>query len=173
MTEKIYTYKGSIYKMKPLNLGLMHKAAPLLVRYRRLHYEYTKDIDMTSVDALQDRVKELKTAVSQLEQDSNTNEDRIISLKAKLSEAETELRDNPSLGKLMKLYSDTEGLAMYELITDTAVIRPVISAILVKVDEVNKTHINPELDLNEPEIIEFVKEVITDFFSYTLQSRPK
>ncbi len=173
MSNKIYSYKDKSYKMAPLNLGLMNKAAPLLIKYRKLHYEYTKDIDMSRVEAIQNRIDELKTAISQVESGTNAGEDRLAALRSKLAEAENELNDDVSLRNLMRFYRDSEGLAMYELITDAKVVKPLLSNIMIPADSESIRDKLREQDFNVPEIFDFIKEVLTDFFSYTLQNRPK
>lgn len=157
--------------MAPFNLGLMNKAAPLLMKYRRLHYEYTKDIDMSRVEEVQNRIDELKTAIAQIEPAGTAHNARLHTLKEKLIAAESELSSNASVRNLVKLYRDTEGLAMYKLITDTGIIKPFLVDIMIPTE--SNCHKVNDLDFNDRGILGFIKEVITDFFSYTLQNRPE
>jgi hypothetical protein len=63
---KTYNYKGLEFRLKDNDLELLKNAAPLLIKYRKLLHEYTKDIDMSEVNTYRDRMNELSTAASQL-----------------------------------------------------------------------------------------------------------
>lgn len=178
MKNKIYTFRGQSFELLPNDLSLLNKAAPLLIKYRKLHYEYTKDINMQPVEEIRERAGELKTAITQLESIENKDQTRIDELTEKLHKTEDELKNNNSLQSLIKLYNDCEGLVMYELITDIEFMKPFLKKILAGTAEGNaasggKPGNFDELDFTDTGIPDFIKEIITDFFLAALKNRQK
>lgn len=128
MENKIFTYNGRQYRMRQFDLGLLNKAAPLLLKYRKLLYEYTKDIDLAEVREAEERITELKTAIDQLKEAGNKTEaDR---LSGKLKDEEAAFAGNRRLQSALKLYNDCTGLSLYCLITDGEIINPFLKDVL-------------------------------------------
>lgn len=174
MINKTYTFRGQSFQLLPNNLSLLNKAAPLLIKYRKLHFEYTKDINMQPVEELREGINELRTAITQLESIENKDQARTEELAEKLSKTEGELKNNNALQSLIKLYNDCEGLVMYELITDIAFIKQFLKKILVGTAESSGKPGNiDELDFTDTGITDFIKEIITDFFLAALKNKRK
>ena len=172
MNEKIYTIQGISFKMLPLNLGLMNKAAPLLVKYRKLHFEYTGDIDMSEVESAEETINDLKTAIDELENKDGDNSARITELKEELQLKEEDLEKDTGIRVLKKLYGDCESIAMYELLTDMKTVIPFLKSVLVNSVSNAPGQIG-SIDFNLAGTAEFIREVLTDFFTLTLQSAGK
>ena len=163
-----YTYNGTTYQLKPLILSVMKKAMPVIVKLRKLQYEYTKDIDMNDVNSEKNRLAELETAKKQLQElmleDISNNKrieiaDKIFELNDMIQSTKDELNFNESYKQKIKLYNECSAIALYEIITDTELITPFIKSILTSGSgrEIN-------IDLSEPGAIEFVSAVFKDFF---------
>jgi hypothetical protein len=172
--KKIYTYKNKTYKLKPVTLEVLSSAAPLLAKFRKLQGEYTSDIDLSKVHDAKNRIIELETAIEQLKENSG-NEDkegsviRISELEQKLNEAIESFNNNDKLQSKLKLYNECTGLAMMELLGST----DVISLFLKKA--ICSTEGSKELVINydDTDAIDFIREVITDFFEYIAGARKK
>lgn len=157
---KTYTYKGKEYTAAPLNLALLASAAPMLARYRKLVSVYTEGIDTTEADAVKQRISEIETAISQLEENTGqVKEDihNINRLKMLLKDEKLKLSTDSRASRQQKLYNECCGLAMLELIGDNDVTALFLAKAL------NLESIN-EIDLNSPEAVDLVKEIVTDFF---------
>jgi len=164
---KQYKYKDKIYIQKPLTLGLMKDIMPLLVRIRKLIYNYTSDIDMTEVNKARQNITDLEKAKEQLNEqlDSNLQNDerlhtinRINNLNEKILLHKYELKNNNELSEKIRLYNECSALAVYELFTDTELIKPVLGKLLESENTVE------DINIEDPGSIKFVSEVMTDFF---------
>lgn len=168
MNDKIYSIQGNSFKMLPLNLGLMNKAAPLLLKYRKLHFEYTGDIDTSRVENAEENISGLKTVIDELEDKEGDHSARITELKEKLQLLEEEHKNDRKLQSVIKLYNDCEGLAMYELLTSRNIIIPFLKNVLADAGGNIPSQID-NIDFNLAGAADFIKEVLTDFFTLTLQ----
>jgi len=168
MENKIYTYNGRQYRMRQFDLGLLNKAAPLLLKYRKLLWEYTKDIDLPDVREAEDRIWELKTAIEQLKEAGDKTERKRLTEKLRIEEES--FAGNRRLQSALKLYNDCTGLALYSLITDGETINPFLTGVLECVTGKEKF---PGLDVNDINCINFAREVLGDFLACTLRSSLK
>jgi len=168
MESKVYKYNGKQYRMLSFDLGLLNKAAPLLLKYRKLLYEYTKDIDIAEVREAEERITELKTAIEQLSKAGSKSEAE--RLNGKLRSEEEAFAGNRRLQSALKLYNDCTGLALYSLITDGETINPFLKDVLSGFGEGEKF---PGLDVNDINSINFAREVLGDFLECTLRSSLK
>lgn len=168
MENKIYTYNGRQYRMLGFDLGLLNKAAPLLLKYRKLLYEYTRDIDLAEVNEAEERITELKTAIEQLKEAGNKAEAE--RLNGKLRSEEEAFAGNRRLQSALKLYNDCTGLALYSLITDGETINPFLTGVLESTEGKEKF---PGLDVNDINCVNFAREVLGDFLACTLRSSLK
>jgi predicted house-cleaning noncanonical NTP pyrophosphatase (MazG superfamily) len=161
---KTYNYKGLEFRLKDNDLELLKNAAPLLIKYRKLLHEYTKDIDMSEVNTYRDRMNELSTAASQLiDSDDAADKERAEELMAKLNETESEFEENTKAMSLMRLYNDCEGFVLLELIADVNFMKPFMQKILTgPVDKLN---------FEENDIITLIKDAVEDFFIITGKSK--
>ncbi len=166
LENKVFSLNGNDYRLKRIDLGVLNKAAPLLLKFRRLQYEYTKDIDDTELRKAKAEIEDIKTAISQIESGDACDGNEISGLKKKLTAAETELKNSGSLQAIQRLVNDAESLALFELFTDMDTILPFLKNVL---DPVNGKI--PEVSLDEPDALVFIKEVVTDFFALTLRSK--
>lgn len=178
--EKIYTVQGQSFKLLAFNLSMLNKAVPLIHRLRKLYNEYTGSIDMSAVEAYQARLKEIEIAKSQLDELISSGKDenetelteekkseinrRIVELEQKIKNIKTDYENDDNVQNLLNDKLQGESLAMFELITDVAFIKPVLSKILTGGD-LNK------IDLNDITLLNFLREVITDFFLLILSSK--
>jgi hypothetical protein len=168
MENKIYTYNCRQYRMGKFDLGLLNKAAPLLLKYRKLLYEYTKDIDLAEVNEAEERITELKTAIEQLGEAGNKTETERLTEKLRIEEEA--FGGNARLQSALKLYNDCTGLALYSLITDGETLNPFLNGILECVTGKEKFQ---GLDMNDTSSINFAREVLGDFLACTLRSSLK
>ncbi len=167
--DKTYTFKDNQYKLRELDLNLLHKASPLLIKYRELHYKYTAGIDTSKLDAAQNEITQIKEAARQLDESEDPGiEQQIHKLKVNLEKAEEVLR-SPKLTALQKYLGDTEALVLFEIITDAGFMAEVLNNILRSTDEKEKTKIKTD-DLLHKNSLKLIKEVITDFFLLTLKN---
>jgi hypothetical protein len=161
---KTYNYKGLQFSLKSNDLELLKNAAPLLIKYRKLLHEYTKDIDMSEVNLYKEKMNELSTAASQLiDSDDEADRSRADELMLKLNETEMEFGSNSKAVSLMKLYNDCEGFVLLELIADVNFMKPFMNKILTgPVDKLN---------FEDEEIITLIKDAVEDFFIITGKSK--
>jgi hypothetical protein len=162
--NKTYKYKAQDFKLKPHSLEMMHNAAPLMIKYRRLLWEHTKDIDMRKVENAKLYISELETALEQMKKENTPDIVKIDELTLKLGRTKEDFETNNEYQSLIKLYSDSEKLAMYELITDSQLIKPFLCSVLDGNTD--------KLDFTGADIFELVKEVVPDFFSLIAGNSP-
>ena len=171
-----YQYNGKSYTLKPLTLGVLKKLMPLFAKLRKLQHEYTKDIDMSDVNKSRQRLNELEEAKKQLtdnaeNEESNDNRleaaEKLNKLNDKISAHRSELENNESFMQKIKLFNECSAFAIYEVITNIELIKPVIEAILE--GDAGQLEINFE----DPETIKFITRVITDFFLFIQKNKMK
>lgn len=180
--EKTYSIQGENFTLLPNDLSLLNKASPLIARLRKLSYEYTKDIDLTSASDYRARITELSEARQQLESILNDGKDdegnelsgekrnemetRISDLSARLDEVTNEFKSDTAVQNLLKLKEELESYALIELLTDVAFLKPVLKKILAggDIDKIN---------FSEGGAIEFIRDVVTDFFTVMNRSSLK
>jgi len=159
--NNIYEFNGNKYKLKKLDLGVLHKASPLLIKYRELVYKYSAGIDSSQLLFAENELGILKDAIEEAESETPVNEELLNKLQLKLKEAE-KLLNAPSLVQLKKHLVEIESLALFEIITDAEFISGLFSDILVSAEGARvKFDKNSFSEINS---IEFIKKVIADFF---------
>jgi len=159
--NNIYEYNGIKYKLKKPDLGVLHKASPLLIKYRELVYKYSACVDSTQLLYAENEIGILKEAIDEAGSEIPVNEELLNILKQKLRDAE-KLLDVPPLAKLRKHLAEIESLALFEIITDAGFISELFSDILVSAEGAKvKFDKNSFSEINS---IEFIKKVIADFF---------
>lgn len=165
--EKVYEFGGHKFKMSPNTIGLLHLAAPVLIKYRKLEYQYTNDIDLSEVHKVNERLEELKDAIADLQEVPEDVRDikRIEELRETLKAENEAFLNDTGLQNGIQLYNECIALAMYELITDMSLMRPLMNNILVGDIKAGM------LDYTDPAIVDFIKNVIADFFFITKQSK--
>ncbi|MEO8514508.1 MAG: hypothetical protein ABI543_13185 [Ignavibacteria bacterium] len=163
--NKVYEFNGKKYRLKELTLDLMHKASPLLIKYREMHYKYTCNIDTTKLDAAEFELGQLKQAIADLKEGPIPDLKQINNLELKLIEAEGVLKC-PKLMAVRKYLNDTEALALYQILTDAKFISGILNSILLLCDGMRSPEIKP-MELQVKDSIRFIKDVIADFFLLT------
>jgi hypothetical protein len=159
--NNIYEYNENKYKLKKLDLGVLHKASPLLIKYRELVYKYSAGVDSTQLLYAENEISILKEAIEEAGSEIPVNEELLKKLKQKLGESE-KLFNAPPLAQLRKHVAEIESLALFEIITDAEFISGLFSDILVSAEgAIVKFDKN---SFSEITSIEFIKEVIADFF---------
>jgi hypothetical protein len=179
--RKTYAFNGAAFQLKPNDLELLKDASPLILKHRKLVHEYTKDIDMSEAERFKDRIRELETAIKQLEETGPVDgtepvpckqgqfdpipavmaQNRIDLLRDKLNEVKAEFENNYKVQSLIKLHNECEGSALMELVTDAEFMKPFLKKILLPV---NDSDID-KIDFEDIAVVGFVKEVVMDFFS--------
>ncbi|HMQ79164.1 MAG TPA: hypothetical protein PKE39_09775 [Ignavibacteria bacterium] len=159
--DNIYEYNGIKYKLKKPDLGVLHKASPLLIKYRELIYKYSAGIDSSQLLCAENEVIILKEAIEEAEAEIPVNEESLNKLKQKLIEAE-KLLNAPPISQLRKHLAEIDSLALFEIITDAEFISGLFSDILVSAEGARVKF--DKNSFSEIDSIEFIKNVITDFF---------
>ena len=163
--NKIYEFNGKKYRLRELDLNLMHRASPLLIKYRELHYKYTCNIDTTKLDSVEYEAEQLKLAIKELKESNISDAEQINKFEIKLNEAESILK-SPALAAVKKYLTDTEALALYEILTDAEFMANILNGILIYTGKNEKAEIKAG-ELQNKDAIKFIKEVIGDFFLLT------
>lgn len=162
--NKQYQYNGKTYRLKPLTLGIMRGIMPALVKLKKLVYKYTSDIDMTEVNKNRQKIAELEKAREQLNiqlEDEIQNDERIKiinrinSLAEKAALYKTELENDRNLSGKIRLYNECSSMAVMELFSEAELVGAAVAAILEG---------DPHIDINNPDAVKFISEVLTDFF---------
>jgi len=166
--NNIYRVGTAEYRLKELTLGVMHYAVPLFRKYRQQHFELTRGIDTSALEAKKQEISDLEDALQQLKGSELTDSTHIAKLSVRLEEAKAALKSDTKLNTLQKYYSEMEALAMYSLITDKELLMEILPEIL---ESTAGKAISPEEAaslLENAGSITFVKDAVTDFFSLTL-----
>lgn len=173
MTNKKFTFNGTEYGVVSNVLKIQNIASPLLAKLTKLTVQYTSDVDMTAVNSYRNRLKAIsnkdeadKNYLEQLKEEKNKKDvarvERIIEKnkaekEALLEEYEKDLKAQENA----KLYQTMEALAIQEAITDEDLIFPFLEKYLT--GDIKK------LDRESPAILNFIQEVMTDFFLSIVQ----
>jgi len=160
--NKTYEFNGKKYRLRELDLDLLHRASPMLIRYRELIYKYTCNIDTTKLDAAEYELAELRKALKECGTD---NSKLLNKLKTKIDEAGRILNTGEN-AKLRKYVSDTEALALFEVITDAEFLSGILNDILI-LEESNDLPGITSKELRDKNSLGFIKQVIADFFLLT------
>ncbi|HWA06953.1 MAG TPA: hypothetical protein VG961_10435 [Ignavibacteria bacterium] len=162
--NNIYEFNGNKYRLKKLDLGVLHKAAPLLIKYRELVYKYSAVIDTSQLMYAENEVSTIRSAINETRTESNADEELLKKLDEKLAEAQ-KLLNKPKLQLQRKHLAEIESLALFEIITDAEFISVLFTDILQS-DEGAKVKFCKN-SFCEISSIEFIKKVIADFFLST------
>lgn len=157
-----FEFNGKNYRLRELDLDLLHRASPLLIKYRELHYKYTRTIDTTELDESENEVIILKNALKEVCGSDEESTLQLNRLNEKLKAAEVKL-SSPELTTTKQYIGDMEALALYEIITDTTFMARLLNDILISDSPHEKVNIT-ESELKNPESLEFIKQVISSFF---------
>jgi len=159
------TFNGIEYTVKDNNLAINQASIPFLIKYRKLQAEYLDDIDTSIISKYDNRINELKTAISDLsklnENDifdgEQTNGNKLIELQERLKEIETLKENDEELQIISKMKNDIEALILTELSLDTALMSKLFSKILI--GDTSK------IDYEHSDYRMFAIEVIASFFT--------
>lgn len=159
--DNIYEYNGNKYSLKKLDLGVLHRASPLLIKYRELIYKYSSGIDSSKLLYAENEISIIKQAIEEAKKETPVDEKLFNKLALKLEQAEAVLQ-YPEILLLKKHLAEIEALALFEIITDAEFISGLFNDILVSAEGARvKFDKNSFSEINS---IEFIKKVITDFF---------
>ncbi len=159
--DNSYEFNGCKYRLRKLDLGVLHKASPLLIKYRELIYRYSAGLDTSKLLYAENEVSNIKQAIEDAKTQIQVDETALNKLMEKLKEAEKVLQ-NPGIATLKKHLAEIEALALFEIITDAEFISGLFKDILVS-DEGAKVKFQTTM-LTDIGSVEFIKKVIADFF---------
>ncbi len=163
-----YVFNGRKYRLRELDLDMMHNAAPLLIRYREMLFTRTRNIDTTTLDAAEYDAAQLKQAINECEE---SDTETLGKLNLRLAEAEVRLGSGEN-AKLRKYLNDTEALVLFEILTDAEFMCRILNNILESADDKHKPDIKP-WELSGKNAAGFIKKVTADFFLLTASSSGK
>jgi hypothetical protein len=177
INTKYYSYKNGNYQLKPITLDVLAGAVPMLVKFRKLQQKYTADINMKAIESARVRISELNISIKQLKQNCSEPETGENDINARIAELEQNLKaanelfdSDENLQSTLKLYNECLGLAMLELIGDVMLVKPFLMKVLIPVEG---SSVGINVDLQEPEAVEFVRDVASDFFAHIAGARKK
>jgi hypothetical protein len=149
------TFNGIEYKLKENNLAINQASIPLLIKYRKLQAEYLDDIDISLVNAYDNRINELETAVKQLKE--LDNEQEVIDAEERLKEVKEQKANDEEVQIIAKMKNDIEALILTELSLDTVLMSKLFSKILI--GDTSK------IDYEHSDYRMFAMEVLAGFFT--------
>lgn len=155
-----YELNGNKFRLKELTLGVLNAASPLLSSYRQEFYRLTEDTDTSQLDELLGEIDLLGEALKSAEEE-NQPEKNILKLRSRLEELKNKLKKAP-YGAQQKFLNEMESLALLNVLTDTELLSGILNGILVNIDGENLRISDKQL--NGTDSIEFIKQVIADFF---------
>lgn len=162
--KNIYEFNGKKYRLRKLDLGMLHKASPLLIKYRELVYKYSAGIDTSLFMYAENEAGTIRSAIDEARTEVPVNEELLCKLSQKLNEAEMVLQ-KPEITSIKKHLAEIESLALFEIITDAEFISGLFSDILLSAEGAKvKFERN---SFSEISSIDFIKKVIADFFLST------
>ena len=172
MNTKTYKIQGMSFSLQPNTLEVKKYGARLLAKLRKLAYEYTKDTDFSVLENYSERKQELETAKNQIQGliNSNYNENgyeltedkkreyifRINEYEVKLNGIAKELENDRTAQRIIQLKSELETCAIIELLSDVEFVKEIFGKLL-------KGGVS-KLDFGAPDTMNFVTEVMHDFF---------
>jgi len=149
------TFNGIEYKLKENNLAINQASIPLLIKYRKLQAEYLDDIDISLVNAYDNRINELETAVKQLKE--LDNEQEVIDAEERLKEVKEQKANDEEVQIIAKMKNDIEALILTEISLDTVLMSKLFSKILI--GDTSK------IDYEHSDYRMFAMEVLAGFFT--------
>ncbi len=148
------TFNGIEYKLKENNLAIDQESIPLLIKYRKLQAEYLDDIDISLVNAYDNRIGELETAIKQLKE--LDNEQEVIDAEERLKEVKEQKANDEEVQITVKMRNDIIALIFKALTLDTVLMSKLFPKILI--GDVSK------IDYQHPDYSKFAQEVLVGFF---------
>ncbi len=159
--NSIYEFNGRKYRLRNLDLGMLHKASPLLIKYRELIFKYSSGIDTSKLLYSENEVSTIKLAIDEAMRDIPVDDGLLSKLRKRLREADQVLL-KPEIITLKKHIAEIECLALFEIITDAEFVSGLFSDILLT-EEGKKANFDKN-SFSDLASIEFIKKVIADFF---------
>lgn len=170
INEKKYILDDKEYKLKGNTLEVLNATVPLLAELRSREYEYTKHLDLDELTHFQSELNVLQTAKSQIEKiieekkDENGNVvDELVLTQKKVHLNDIEQRIiakneyfKQNLKKIADIEQEMKAYALLDLISSRNVIEKSFNKILDGQKPIN---------FDSDNILNFCREVITDFFS--------
>lgn len=171
--NKTFVFNGVEFQTHKNVLRIMRASKPLLKKFQKYVKELTAGIDISNAekDKLEIEINKItlqksKEYYEQIKDGTNKNE--IERVTKRISEQETEIKtledkfkSNEDYTANYKLYNEAVSEAFGNLVIDDEIMIPFLDTYLIG----DKT----KLDYENPKIIKFITEVLTDFF--LLQSR--
>ena len=146
-----YEYKGKTYELRAYTLKTQAAAGELLKEISRLSYELYSSIDMSYANSFEKRKVSLEKRIEQCKaggKDATQAEEQLEDLK-------DEMQTDKQLQALNKLVEEQSKYIVFDLIGNEELMRNTFKVILNE---------PVELDFNDTETVDFVNNVIHDFF---------
>jgi len=146
-----YEYLGKSYELKPYTLAVQSAAGKLLQEISRLNYEVIAGIDTSYLNKYESRKRVLGKRIEQCKaggKDSTQAESELEDLIA-------EMESDKQIQALNKLIEEQTKYIAFSLVSDFELMTETFKVILNE---------PVTLDYNNPETVQFVNQVIGDFF---------
>ena len=146
-----YEYKGKTYELRAYTLKTQAAAGELLKEISRLSYELYSSIDMSYSNKFEKRKAALERRIEQCKtggKDSTQVEDELADL-------QDEMQTDKQLQALNKLVEEQSKYIVFDLIGNEKLMKDTFRVILNE---------PVELDYEDTETVDFVNNVIHDFF---------
>jgi Glu-tRNA(Gln) amidotransferase subunit E-like FAD-binding protein len=174
--NKVYILDDKEYKLKGNTLEVLNATVPLLAELRSKEYEYTKHLELDELRMFEKEMNELSIAKSQIEKILETRIDeegnpidelQVTQKKNHLNDIEEKISAKneyfkQNLKKIADIEQEMKAYALLDLISSRAVIEKSFNKILEGSKPIN---------FESENILNFCREVITDFFSIIFTAR--
>jgi len=146
-----YNYKGKTYELRAYTLKTQAAAGELLKEISRLSYELYSSIDMSYANKFEKRKAALQRRITQCEEGGKD----AAQPKQELEDLLDEMQTDKQLQALNKLVDEQSKYIVFDLIGNEKLMKDTFKVILNE---------PIELDYDDAETVEFVNNVIHDFF---------
>ena len=160
--KNFFEFNGKKYRLRNFDLDLLHRASPLLIKYRELHHKYTCNIDTTALDEAENELNIINEAIDEMDENKTTDITAKNKLQERYNQAEAKLR-TPQFKTLRQYVSDMEALALYEIITDSVFVAELFNRMLLPAEADETVNFTAE-ELKAGDALEFIRKVISSFF---------
>lgn len=156
MENKSFKFGDETFTMIDDNLMLGDLSDELLEKYFEFKEKFTGKIDMSLVNKYESRIEELEKGIETTEDEKHKAD-----LQTKLEQETKKFTSDPLVQATLTRKRECEGLILKRIMRHVEFIEPLFKKILTGGD-------HSKIIYNSPEGKIFIMEVITNFFSYTV-----